>query len=121
MGWLDDICSHMEYLTRQIWTKEEAHLEALKYNNKTDFMNNSNGCYQVCIKRGWLNDITSHMESLVEKRKIYNEDNVKEEISKHYKMEELKKSDDKFVRGCYWWLKKKKLLVEYKKYLNGKL
>ena len=118
MGWLNDICSHMEYLNRQAWTKEEAHSEALKYSNKTEFMNNSNGCYQTCIKRGWLDDVTSHMESLVEKKRIYNENNVKNEVSRHHRMEELKKSSDRFVRGCYWWLKKRKLLIEYKKYLK---
>ena len=58
--------------------------------------------------------LSAYNEKIIE---LY--DQMKVKISS--KMEELKKSDDKFVRGCYWWLKKKKLLVEYKKYLNGKL
>lgn len=120
-GWLDEVTKHMNYKCRQIWTKEEALREALKYNSKTDFMNGSNGCYQVCLKNGWMNDVSSHMISLVEKRKIYNKDVVKKEVSKHKIMEELKKSKDKFTRGCYWWLKKNKLLIEYKKYLNGNI
>ena len=125
MGWLDDICSHMEYINRQVWTKDEAKKEALKYKYKKDFMNGSNGCYQVCLKRGWLDEVTSHMESLIDKRRIYNSDNVKEEVAKHKSMSELKKSNNNFTRGCYYWIKKKKLFEEYKKFLikaktNGK-
>ena len=125
MGWLDDICSHMEYINRQVWTKDEAKKEALKYKHKKDFMNGSNGCYQVCLKRGWLDEVASHMESLIDKRRIYNSDNVKEEVAKHQSMSELKKSNNNFTRGCYYWIKKKKLFEEYKKFLiksktNGK-
>ena len=35
----------------------------------------------------------------------------------YYKMNELRNSTDKFVKGCYWWLKRKKLINEYKQYL----
>ena len=118
MKMIDDACSHMKLLQRKKWTKEDAAYEALKYKTKGEFQKGSNGCYLVSSRNGWLNEICSHMKDGYEEKKIYNSENVIETLSHYEKMEELKKSGTKFVRGCYWWMKKNKLLIEYKKYLK---
>ena len=100
------------------WTFEEAHKEALKYEYKKDFRENSHGCYLVSLRHGWLDTICSHMKNIQEERIIYNSTNVKETVQKYSYMQQLRNSKDKFVRGCYWWLKKKNLIQEYKQYLK---
>lgn len=106
-------------LQRDKWSFEEARDEALKYKTKKEFNEKASGCYQVCYKRGWLDHVCEHMIDLKKERIIYNEDTVKNRVSKHTKMEHLKQSSDKFDRGCYWWMKRHKLLNEYKKYLKN--
>lgn len=117
-GILDSICGHMVLLQRKKWTKQEAHKEALKYNSKIEFQKKANGCYVISCRNGWINEICDHMENGYEKLKIYNEENVIETLREYTKLQELRLSDDKFVRGCYWWLKKHKLLKDFKKYLK---
>ncbi len=117
-GVLDEICEHMVLLQRRKWTKEEAANEALKYKEKSEFQKNSNGCYLVASRNGWLDEICGHMVSGYDRLKKYNEEIVIETLGKYNKLQELKTSDDKFVRGCYWWLKKHKLLGDYKKFLR---
>jgi len=48
------------------WTKEKCQVEALKYNNKTNFYTKSKGAYEKCIRKKWLDEICSHM---IEKNK----------------------------------------------------
>lgn len=117
-GYTKEIKKILKVLQRDAWSFEEAKIEALKYNSKKEFRENALGCYNVCGKRGWLNEVCKHMKNLTEENKIYNEKNVIETLKNFSYMEELKKSKDKFVRGCYWWLKYKKLLIEYKKFLR---
>lgn len=105
-------------LQRDAWTLEEAHQEALKYDTKKSFKKGSVGCYGVCLKHGWIDIVCSHMRNLNEERKIYNEENVKNTIKQYSYMEQLKKSKDKFVRGCYWWLKKENRIQEFKQFLK---
>ena len=40
-GWLDEICSHMEYVCKPngYWTKERCHEEALKFKNRKEYLN----------------------------------------------------------------------------------
>lgn len=117
---LDTVCSHMLLLQRRKWTKSEAQKEALRYETRGDFGKYSNACYIVSARNGWLDDICNHMKD--GHHIIYTTEIVKDTVSKYEKMQHLRDSDDKFVRGCYWWLKKKKLIYEYKKFLrNGKV
>ena len=115
---LDSVCKHMVLLQRKKWTKEEAQKEALKYKERGEFQMKSNGCYLVSSRNGWLDDICKHMINGYDRLKIYSKETVIETIKKYHRMQELRNSEDKFVRGCYWWLKKNKLLIEYKKYLK---
>lgn len=115
---LDEVCAHMILLQRRKWTKEEAAAEALKYKERGEFRIKANGCYLVSLRNGWLDGICKHMSNGYDRRKIYNKENVIKTLSKYENMQQLRKSEDIFVRGCYWWLKKNKLLTEYKKYLK---
>lgn len=115
---LDKVCSHMILLQRRKWTKEEAAAEALKYKERGEFQSKANSCYLIAYRNGWLDDICKHMSNGYDKNKKYNKENVIKTLSKYERLQELKNSDNVFVRGCYWWLKKNKLLSEYKKYLK---
>jgi len=42
-------------------TKEDCHLEALKYKTRNEFKKNSNAIYYYSIKYKWMNEICSHM------------------------------------------------------------
>ena len=51
------------------WTKEMCKEEALKYNHKIDFKNNSKGAYPASLKNKWIDEICSHMIPLGNKHK----------------------------------------------------
>ena len=60
--WLDDICSHMRAIKpNNYWSLNRCQEEALKYNKKEDFNENSRGAYSAARLNGWLNQICSHM------------------------------------------------------------
>jgi hypothetical protein len=62
-GWLNDITIHMlEYRKYEgYWTKENIHIEALKYNKRTDFARKSSGAYDAAQRNNWLNEVCNHM------------------------------------------------------------
>ena len=119
MGIINEVCSHMTPLKKLKWAFEEAREVALLYDNKKDFRKEHPGLYSVCQQNGWIPKVCSHMRNLYDEKIIYNENVVKETLGKYEKMQQLRTSEDKFVRGCYWWIKHKKLLNEYKKYLKN--
>ena len=64
-GCLDEICSHMEELKRPsgYWTKENCHIEALKYQSRNEFKLRSNSAYNAANINNWSDEICSHMET----------------------------------------------------------
>lgn len=62
-GWLNELCSHMKLLKhpKGYWTKELCHIEAIKYNNRTDFCTQSSGAYNYSKRNGFLDEICIHM------------------------------------------------------------
>lgn len=116
---IDKICKHMVPLKKIKWSYEEAAKIVSRYDNKTSFRKEHPGLYSVCQQKGWIPMICAHMRNLYLEKIIYTEKNVKDTLQNYSKMEDLRKSKDKFVRGCYWWLKRQKLLVEFKKYLKN--
>jgi len=74
-GILNRICIHMvqKKMPHGYWTKENCHLEALKYDTRNDFQQESKSAYSVALKNGWLDDICGHMipQGNWTKRKIY--------------------------------------------------
>lgn len=119
-NFMNEIYELMDKLPHKKWTYLEAKNEASKYKTKEEFRNNSNGCYQVCQKNKWLDDFakTFNYIDLKLKRIKYTKEFVIAIIKKYEYLEQLKKSDLIEVRGCYWWMKKNKLLQEFKKYLK---
>jgi len=65
-GWLDEICSHMEYLCHpnNYWTKEKCATEALKYKNRKQFNMKSKGAHNASLKNRWLDDVCIHMNTI---------------------------------------------------------
>jgi predicted GIY-YIG superfamily endonuclease len=61
--WLDDICKHMSNyrLPKGYWTLDKCHSEALKYNSRKSYSENSSSSYQISSKNKWLNIICKHM------------------------------------------------------------
>lgn len=49
---------------RFLWVKENCYKEALKYNTRMEFQDNSRGAYMSACRNKWLNEICSHMELL---------------------------------------------------------
>ena len=115
---IKEVRKQMKLLQRDEWSFEEVYIEALKYNNKTDFRKNSPKCYRACKRKGWYDKVCSHMNNDNTSKLIYTKDFVIKVLKDYEYMEQLKKSDDKRIRGCYWWLKKHKKLIEFKKYLK---
>ena len=113
---LDIACKHMRIAF--VWTKASAQKEALKYKTKKEFAEKANGCYQVVLKNKWMEDVGKHFIDLTKNHIIYTEEYVIETVKLYKRMEELKKSTEKHVRGCYWWLKRHKKLIEFKIYLK---
>ena len=61
-GWLDEICSHMEFRWQRKWdTKEKCAKEAIKYKSKTEFQKHSPGAWKAANRYDWLDEICSHM------------------------------------------------------------
>jgi len=62
-GWFNDICSHMisPYKSKEYWTKEKCHEEALKYKTRFDFSKKSSGAYISSRINGWYEEICTHM------------------------------------------------------------
>lgn len=57
--WLDIICSHMKKqtkLSKNYWTYEKCHEEAMKYKSRSEYSTNNISSYRVSSKNNWLND-----------------------------------------------------------------
>lgn len=59
-------------MLRRSWTFDEVKEEALRYDNKKDFRENSSA-YSVALRKGWIDSVCSHMNKLgnLYKRQIY--------------------------------------------------
>jgi hypothetical protein len=92
MGILDKICSHMKTIRSKNWNNlENLKKEALKYNNKIDFIKNSPEAYKAAWRRGVLDEICSHMNTLWEK-KWGDKEKIKLEALKYSRRSDFKKN-----------------------------
>jgi len=73
----------------RIWTKENCHKEALKYNSRKEFMGNNMGAYLASNRNNWMDDITKHMKPKQHQQKwTGNMDNIlKDNYSKISQLE----------------------------------
>ena len=62
---LEEVCKHMVEVKKPKghWTLETLQAEALKYENKVDFRQNSNPAFLTASRKGLLDQICSHMEA----------------------------------------------------------
>ena len=84
--WLDDICIHMNTKSTKphnYWTKENCHLEALKYKTRKDFYTNSPIAYTKARLCGWLSEITLHLEYKIKPSKYWIKERCGEEAKKY--------------------------------------
>lgn len=74
-GWLDDVCSHMEYLKlpSDYWTKEKCKEAALDCKDQKEFYKRYRMAYEFAKQNNWLIEIRSHFEIFCNsyKRLIY--------------------------------------------------
>lgn len=73
--WVEELTSHFirKFKPKNYWSFDKCKEEALKYETKSNFYNNSKGAYLKALKNNWLNDICVHMQILgsLYKRLIY--------------------------------------------------
>jgi hypothetical protein len=62
-GFLEEVCSHMEYV-HYPWTDEELAEEAKKYKTRSEFQDKNASAYNASLKREISDKICSHMEYL---------------------------------------------------------
>lgn len=64
-GWLDEVCSHMNYICspNNTWTKEKCLTEAKKYKNRRQFNLHAKGAYNAAMRNGWLDEVCHHMKT----------------------------------------------------------
>ena len=78
-----------------IWTKEKCKMEALKYNVRQDFVENSISAYASCLKHGWLEEVCGHLPRIKKPRGHWNNiENCVLEARKY-------KSKTDFCEGSY--------------------
>ena len=65
------------------WTKERCHEEALKYNSRKDFHDNSSSAATKCMKNGWLDDVCLHMIEICKPKNYWTKERCYNEASKY--------------------------------------
>ena len=70
-NWLDDVCEHMIEFRKPkgYWTFEKCKEDALKFNTRLEFKNNSQTTWLICRKNNWLDDVCAHMKLIGSKYK----------------------------------------------------
>lgn len=90
---------------RQKYTDAQLEEDALKYNNVTEWRNNSRNMYEISRTRGLIRKITLHMTPLKKLNGYWTKDKIKEVASKFNSMQEWRKKDS----SSYWAAKNLKL------------
>ena len=83
--WLDEICGHMEYLTKRpgYWTKERCSEEAKKYPARKKFLKGSASAFRIAQRNLWLDEICGHMEYLRKKNRHWTKERCSDEAVKY--------------------------------------
>lgn len=79
------------------WTKENCQKEALKYNTKADFRDESSSAYVTAKNRRWLNDICQHMIELKQPNGYWTKERCREVCIKYKKFSIFAKEN----QSCY--------------------
>jgi hypothetical protein len=89
------------------------HIEALKYNTRVDFYNNSNKFHAASCRYGWLNDVCSHMVIL---NKHWTIDECKEIALKYSNKTEFIEND----KAAYTWARRKNIIDDICSHMTSK-
>ena len=73
------------------WSYDRCYKEALKYNNKKDFKNNSSQSYRVSYKNRWIDQICNHMIQKEKPSKYWTYEKCSEEALKYKHFSDFKK------------------------------
>lgn len=111
---IDEVCSHMELKIKpaNYWTKETIKSEALKYNTKVEFGNESYGAYQRASKLGILDEVCSHMKVVTLK---WDYESAKNEALKYNSKYEFSKNSN----SAYNWSLRNGFLEEFSSHMTG--
>lgn len=63
-GWLDEICSHMDYKIHK-WTYDEVYNISKQFNSRYEFQKNNKAAYVWAIRHNVLDDICEHMQLML--------------------------------------------------------
>ncbi len=69
-------------IVKKYWTFEKCKEEALKFNSRTEFQNNSPSAWGKCRKNNWLDEVCSHMIELRKPKGYWTFEKCKEEALK---------------------------------------
>jgi len=91
--WLDEIVSHMKNVINppNYWTKERCQIEALKYDNRSDFKEKSATAYNKTITNHWI-DVCSHMKLKQKPKGYWTKERCQIEALKYNSKIEFKKN-----------------------------
>ncbi len=94
--------------SNRYWTKERCMEEALKYETKKEWRENSNSSYNITKKNGWFYECTSHMIPYVKSNRYWTKERCIKEVLKY----ETKKEWRENSAGSYGAAKKNMWLDE---------
>jgi len=83
------------------WTKEKCQEEALKYNSKMEFKNNSSSAYNQSVRNNWLNDICCHMIPLRKIRGYWTKEKCQDEALKYINKNDFNKNSKSAYLSSY--------------------
>jgi predicted GIY-YIG superfamily endonuclease len=91
--WICDINKHFLKTKHHnnYWTKENCHIESLKYNIKTEFQKKNLAAYSAASKKGWIDEICKHMFLIKTPHKFWNYERCQEAALKCKSRKELAK------------------------------
>ena len=113
--WLDKCCAHMKQSKPHgYWTKERCKIDALKYNTKKDWGNNSGGAYSTAKKNKWFNECCAHMLKLVKPHGYWTLEHCKEDALKY----KTRNDWNKLSHSAYSTARKNKWLEECCKHMT---
>jgi hypothetical protein len=103
--------------TRNYWTKDKCHQEALKYETKRNFKEYSGSAYYHANKNQWIDDICSHMILKNKPRNYWDKIKCREEALKYTNRNNF----CLFSSGAYRSAKKHGWFNEITKHIKSKI
>ena len=109
-GYLEDICNHMDEGRNPngFWTKSRIMKEGKKYDNRTDFSNNSSAAATIAKRNGWMDDVCVHMKVFKKPKGYWTFDRVKEARKPYSSKSEFRKKNNNAYTAAQknGWLEK---------------